>query len=282
MKKPLLGAHVSVAGGYVNGLISGEAMGAEVIQIFGSSPRQWAVRMPTDKEVGDFLARRRGRTVQEVYLHGPYLVNLASPKKELYEKSVAQLAKHLQIANLIEAKGVIFHVGSSAGTDSEKAIKQSVKGMQEVLKRAPGKSYLIMENSASHKKVGSTIDELAQMLKKVGSSRLRVCFDTAHSFTAGLTGDYTNKSIKSFVDEIEKKIGLENLVAIHANDSKAPAGSGVDRHENIGEGYIGKEAFKNLFKEKRLWLADWMLEVPGFDGQGPDKKNLDILKNLLG
>ena len=282
MDKPLLGAHVSVAGGYVNGLVAGEAMGAEVIQIFGSSPRQWHVRMPTEKEAGDFLVRRKDSLVKEVYLHAPYLINLASPKKELCEKSVTQLAGHLQIANMIKAKGLIFHVGSATGTDEKKALAQAVNGMKEVLERAPGKSYLIMENSASHKKVGSTIDELAKMLKGVGSGRLRVCFDTAHSFTAGLMGGYTSESIKKFVDEIDKKIGLENLVAIHVNDSKGEMGSNIDRHENIGEGYIGKAYFKNLFKEKRLWGADWMLEVPGFDGRGPDEKNLDILKNLLG
>ena len=280
-KKSLLGAHVSVAGGYTNGLIQAEKIGASVIQIFGSSPRQWKVRIPSRSQVEDFLSAKEKSLVSEVYLHAPYLINLGSPNKELYEKSVAQLTGHMQIGNMIKAKGVIFHVGSSVGTDKDVAMDQAVDGMRRILEKVSGDTALIMENSASSKKLGVDFKELGDMLRKVDSERVKICFDTAHAFGAGLIDEYSEGKIEKLLEEFNSEIGLENLVAIHINDSKAKTGTNVDRHENIGQGFIGRAGFKRLLANKSLSGVDWILEVPGFEGGGPDKKNMDILRSLV-
>ena len=138
-----------------------------------------------------------------------------------------------------------------------------------------------MENSASGKKVGAWPEEMKIMLEGIGSDRAKICLDMAHSFESGLIEKYDPENIKIFLDRWDKEVGLENVVALHVNDSKTIGGSHNDRHENIGEGHIGLGGFKNLAKEKRLWDKPWILEVPGFEDMGPDKKNVDILKSLF-
>ncbi|MBU2101534.1 deoxyribonuclease IV [Patescibacteria group bacterium] len=281
MKKPLLGAHVSTAGGLFKAVENATAIGAESIQIFGASPRQWKARLPVKENIEIYKDAVRQSKVGSVYLHAAYLVNLASADKEIHKKSVENLSTHFKIANLIGAKGLVFHIGSAKGVDISVAKKNIVAGMKKVLKNVSGESFLIMENSSGGGgKIGVEIDEVGELLKSVGSNRVKICLDTAHAFEAG-TLEVSQASIKKYFDKWESRIGLDNLVVIHANDSKTAYGSQSDRHENIGEGHIGMSGFKNLAKEKRLWNKDWILEVPGFDGMGPDKKNLDILKSLF-
>ena len=138
-----------------------------------------------------------------------------------------------------------------------------------------------MENSASGKKVGAWPEEMKIMLEGVNSNRVKICLDTAHSFESGLIEKYEPENIKTFLDYWDKEVGLDNVIALHVNDSKTISGSHNDRHENIGDGHIGLGGFKNLAKEKRLWDKPWILEVPGFEDSGPDKKNVDILKLLF-
>ena len=139
-----------------------------------------------------------------------------------------------------------------------------------------------MENAAGGgEKIGKTAGELAYLLKKVNSKRVKICLDTAHAFESGIIKEYKSDGIKKFLDEWDKEIGLENITALHANDSKTLWNSHHDRHENIGAGYIGLAGFKALAREKRLWNKAWLLEVPGFDNEGPDKKNMDILKSCF-
>jgi len=154
--------------------------------------------------------------------------------------------------------------------------------MKKVIADVPGQSHLVIENNAGGgEKIGKTIEELSWIFKQVGSKRLRVCLDTAHAFESGIIREYKLPEIKRFVDEWDKVVGLKNIVAIHANDSKTPWNSHNDRHENIGQGHIGLQGFKELAKEKRLWDKVWLLEVPGFRNEGPDKKNVDILKSCF-
>jgi len=272
---PLIGAHVSTNGGPASAIANGEKLGANVIQIFGSSPKQYAVRFPAEGQVAEFRAALQGSSIQALYLHAAYLVNLASPKNDIWTKSVLNLTGHLQIAEMLGANGLIFHTGSGS-------VKNLIRGMKEVLKKSPGEAQLIMETSSGGgEKIGDELDELAEAFHAVNSPRVKICFDTAHAFAAGMIEGYEPAQIKKFFDEFEVKIGLQNLVAIHANDSQAPANSKKDRHENIGQGQIGLAGFQNLAKEKRLHHAAWLLEVPGFAGEGPDKENLEILRGCF-
>lgn len=164
----------------------------------------------------------------------------------------------------------------------EEAIENLASGMKNVLKSIPGDSKLIMENSAGGgHRIGSTAEDLRMLLEKIGSDRVKVCFDTAHAFEAGIIDAYTPERIEKLFDEWEREVSAENIVAVHANDSKTAFNSHNDRHENIGAGYIGLEGFRNLAKERRILEKPWILEVPGFDGEGPDKKNIETLKSCF-
>ncbi len=280
-KGPFLGAHVSAAGGLSQSIRNAERLGAETIQIFGASPRQWNAKLPIRADIKEYKEALKKSSVQSVYLHAAYLVNLATADRSLYEKSVENLSAHLKIAELIGAQGLIFHLGSDTGLDRNSSLRRVISGMKLVLKNVPGKSMLLMENSSGGgRKVGASPEEIGELLKGVPSRRIGVCLDTAHAYEAGEIS-YTPKSIKDFLRKWRTYIGLRNLVVIHANDSRTPFASGIDRHENIGRGHIGLKGFRNLAREKNLWNADWILEVPGFANDGPDRQNLSILRNCF-
>lgn len=281
-KIPDIGGHVSTAGGISNSIVNGSAIGATTIQIFGASPQMWATKIPSNTEIKKFNDAKKKSSIESVYLHAAYLVNLASASDEIYEKSIKNLSEHLKIAELIGAEGLIFHLGSNKGISKEEGLKKEVVAMKAVLKHVPGKLFLVMENSAGGgNKIGSNIEEMNFLFKEVGSDRVKVCFDTAHAFEAGLIREYTKENVKKLFDIWDNAIGLENVVALHINDSKTVYESHHDRHENIGEGHIGIEGFRVLAKEKRLFDKAWLLEVPGFDDEGPDKKNMEILHSLF-
>lgn len=258
-------------------------MGAEVIQIFGSSPRQWRVKLPSIEDVSLFKEARKKSGIKAVYLHAPYLNNLGSTDAHMVQKTVANLVAQLTICELIGGNGVVFHTGS--GKDAKKkgeALKQAAQVMKEVLKKAPGVSQLIIENTAGGgARIGVTPEEIGTLLHTVKNPRVKVCYDTAHGFEAGLIKEHTPQAVRQLFNDFERAVGKGNLVAVHANDSKTEYGSHHDRHENIGKGYIGEEAFGVLGAEPLLAETHWMLEVPGFDGNGPDKQNLDILKKVV-
>ncbi len=280
--KPLIGGHVSAASGVYNAIANGEAIGAACIQIFGSSPRQWAVRVPPSADVAKFREFQAKSTIQKVFLHAPYLANIASPRASLRKISTVLLIKHLQITESLGAVGLIFHIGSGQEMPKKQAMAEAVKCMKEIIKGVPGQSYLIIENAAGGgQKLGALSADIGTMMQAVKSPRIRACIDTAHAFEAGVIMEYTPANVKRFADELDRTIGLENIVALHANDSMTAAGSHHDRHENIGKGYIGFSGFKNLAKEKRFWDKAWLLEVPGFTGEGPDKKNVQILNSCF-
>lgn len=280
--RPRLGAHVSAAGGYYHAIEHASAMGAECIQIFGASPRVWASKQPSEADAERFRALAKKHNIGPVFLHAAYLVNLASPLASLRTKSVESLISHLSIARALDAEGLIFHLGSFGESERETGLKRTIEGMEKVLERVPGSTKLVMENSAGGgTKLGGNTSDFAFLIKHRPSKRVKVCLDTAHTLAAGFLEQYREELVKKFFDEWDKAVGMEEIVAVHANDSKAGPNSHVDRHENIGNGYVGLSGFKNLAKEKRLHHAAWMLEVPGEDDMGPDKKNLDILKSCF-
>lgn len=276
-----IGAHVSAAGGLWNAVANAHAIGASCMQIFGASPRQWSAGMPDKKEVERYTTRLHESGIGPIFLHAAYLVNLASPDAATVQKSIRNLSTHLQIAETLGAQGLIFHLGSGKEMPRKKALVQVVSGMKQILSAVPGHAQLIMENAAGGgQKIGATLEELGALHHAIRSPRVKLCLDTAHAFEAGIL-EYTPLAIKKFFDVWEKIIGLSPLVVLHANDSRTAFGSHHDQHENIGEGYIGIKGFAALTKEKRVRNIPWILEVPGFTNEGPDKKNVDRLKQLL-
>jgi deoxyribonuclease-4 len=275
-----IGAHVSTAGGINKAVGRGVEIGCETIQIFGSSPQAWAFKPIPGEEVEAFRQNAAEAGIGPVFLHAIYLVNLGTSKPDLLEKGIESLVHYMSLASDIGASGVIFHPGSHGGAGYEAIYPQTVSAIQRVLGRSPENSTLVLENMAGmgwH--IGAKFGELGRILEGVGSPRLRVCLDTQHCFAAGydLT---TSEGIEAMIAEFDQDVGAANLVAVHANDSKRVCGSGVDRHDNIGEGFIGEEGFAAIMANPAFREMPFLLEVPGFEGKGPDRQNIDILKSI--
>ncbi|OGZ97460.1 MAG: hypothetical protein A3I44_06180 [Candidatus Sungbacteria bacterium RIFCSPLOWO2_02_FULL_51_17] len=279
---PLLGAHVSSAGGLHNAIDAGEALGADVIQIFGASPRQWTVRIPAEDARTRFLTCHKASTVQKVYLHGAYLVNLASPDAALRERSEKNLSEHFMIATALGAEGLIFHIGSGQEMPREDALTHASEAMRRVLAAVPGSCQLIIENTAGGgQKLGSHPDEIARIRDRIGSDRVKACLDTQHAFAGGLIEEFNEKNIRQMLRTWDDALGLEHIVALHVNDSKTKFNSRHDRHENLGQGFIGLDGFRNLGEIPEIRTKAWILEVPGFTGKGPDQKNMELLRSCF-
>ena len=277
-----IGAHVSTAGGVSKAVGRGVEIGCETIQIFGSSPQGWAFKPVPGEEMEAFRQGTAEAGIGPVFLHAIYLINLGTSKEDILEKGVQSLINYMGLAANIGAAGVIVHPGSHGGAGFEAIFPQTVSSIQRVLENAPEGPSLILENMAGMgQHIGAKFADLGHILKEVGSPRLGVCLDTQHCFAAGY--DMTTwQGIDAMISEFDQDVGVAHLLAVHANDSKRPCGSGVDRHDNIGEGFIGEGGFEAIMGNPSFQEVPFLLEVPGFDGKGPDRQNIDILKKIRG
>jgi deoxyribonuclease-4 len=275
-----IGAHVSTAGGISRAVSRGLEIGCETIQIFGSSPQSWAFKAVAEAEVAAFRQGMGATGLGPVYLHAIYLINMGTADPFKLDQGVQSLKNYMTLAADLDAAGVIFHIGSHLGAGFESIFLQVVAAIQEVLEHSPEGPNLAMENMAGMgQHIGAKFDELGRILKAVDSPRLRVCLDTQHSFAAGYDMA-TRSGVEAMITEFDDAVGLENLVAVHANDSKKPIGSGVDRHANIGDGYIGETGFEAIMSNPAFQDLPFFLEVPGQEGKGPDQYNIDLLKKI--
>jgi deoxyribonuclease IV len=271
-----LGAHVSAAGGIDRSIDRAVEMGAETIQIFGSPPQSLIPPKHTSEAIAAFKTKAATAKISPIFLHAPYLVNLATGKPDYLKPSIDTLKRALELAADLGAQGVIFHTGSSKEVSFEDVLPQVVGAIKEIIS-ARGEAELIIENSAGGGgTVGDTPQEIGEIITKVGSGRVKTCLDFQHAFATGYDLR-SEKGTQEMLADWDREIGLDNLVAIHANDSKVPLGSRRDRHANIGEGEIGKSGFSLLKKNEVLAKVPWIIEVPGFADKGPDRENLEIL-----
>jgi deoxyribonuclease-4 len=269
----LLGAHVSSAGGYAKARSRGEQIGAEVIQGFSQSPRQWkSPEIDLDELRADRELDRNG--VVQTFLHATYLINLATGNDELWEKSIACLTQNLLAGTAVASDGIVLHIGSHLGVGLDQTLKRIneaiARAFDAVETRAGERSCrLLLENAAgAGHTVGRTFEELALVIEASGDDpRLGVCFDTQHAFASGIGFD-TRELADATVARFAELIGLDRLGLIHLNDSKVAFGANRDRHENLGEGLIGSSALAALLGHPDLDHVPAVLEVPG-DGDGP-------------
>ena len=278
-----IGAHVKTAGGLSTAFERAQAIGAETIQLFGSSPQMWRTTDHSPQDIERFRTLMAETGIAPVFIHGTYLVNLASADPTNLARSVGNLKHSMNLCAAIGASGVIFHVGSHKGSGFEAVLPQIADSLRDILGATPPESRLVLENSAGMGgSVGSKFGELGAIIREVGgplSERVKVCLDTEHAYAARY--DVASEAgLAAAMAEFDHEIGLEKLVAVHANDSKIPLGGGVDRHENIGEGHIGLEGFETIMRHPAFRDVPFLLEVPGFEGDGPDKQNVDILRQL--
>ena len=274
-----IGAHVSTAGGLHTAFKRAAALQAETIQVFASSPRAWKFRELKPDVVAKFHEGAESTGIGPVFIHGSYLVNIAGAP-DLVEKSVACLVRNMEVAAEIGAAGVVFHSGSHKGKGFDAVIGSATDALKRVLDESPDGPLLLVENSAGMKtQLGGAFSDIGEMLNRVDSDRFQVCLDTEHCFAAGY--DISDPDgIDAAMSEFDEYIGLDNLAVVHANDAKVEMGSGVDRHENIGEGYIGVSGFETIMGHPAFRDVPFVLEVPGKDKKGPDKENVDRLKSI--
>lgn len=272
-----LGVHVSITGGYAAAVKKAAAMGANTLQCFSTNPHEWGHRAVTAHEKEAFHKAKREYRMEPVYFHAPYLINLADSGR-VGKAGKTFMVRELALAAELGVRGSVVHVGSwKKGKPDNNALAATIRS---ILTATPKGTLFIFENSGT-RKIGLTLEEIGILAKKVNDERFKVCLDTCHLFSAGYDFS-TRKKLDAFLLEFDRKVGLERLEVWHLNDSRDPFHSYRDRHENIGAGSIGLEPFRTLLIHPKLRHLPFILEVPGFGGEGPDKKNLDIAKELAG
>jgi deoxyribonuclease-4 len=273
----LFGAHCS--GGVKKALDNGAAMGAEVVQLFVQSPRTWRFPQHDPADLEAFRSKREEADVPAL-VHALYLVNLAAPDDAIYSKSVDTMRATVDAACAIEAEAVVFHPGSHLGAGFESGLERLVPAVEQVLDRCNERTWLLVENSAgAGGTIGRSLDELAAIFDALGRhERLGVCLDSCHLFVSGV--DVTDAATwNALLRDLDRRIGLDRLRALHANDAKAPLGSNRDRHDNIGDGLIG-EGLGVFLAHPKLQQLPAVLEVPGADGKGPNADEIRKLREL--
>jgi deoxyribonuclease-4 len=273
----LFGAHCS--GGVKKALDNAVDMGADAVQLFVQSPRTWRFPEHDPVDLEAFRSKREAAGLPAL-VHALYLVNLAAPDDAIYEKSVDTMRATVDAACAIEAEGVIFHIGSHLGAGFETGLERVVPALKQVLDHCNERTWLLMENSAgAGGTMGRSIDELVAIFDALGRhERLGVCLDSCHLFVSGV--DVTDAPTwNALLEDLDARIGLDRLRALHANDAKAPLGSNRDRHDNIGEGLIG-EGLGVFLAHPKVQSLPVVLEVPGADGKGPNADEIRKLREL--
>jgi deoxyribonuclease IV len=274
----LLGAHCS--GGVKGALDRAVEIGADSVQLFTQSPRTWRAPAPNPEAYAAFRERRAATGTGSVLCHAVYLCNLAAPDDTVYEKSVATLSATLDTACAIEAEGVVFHVGSHLGAGLDAGLDRVEAAMRAVLDRCSDTTWLLMENSAgAGATIGRSIEELTILYERLDAHpRLGICLDSCHLYVSGY--DVTDPAVLDAVlEELDDRIGLDRLRALHVNDAKTPLGSNSDRHDNVLDGLMGEKLGVFLGHPKLQGLPA-VLEVPGTNGKGPDAEQVTRLKEL--
>ncbi len=276
----LFGAHVSSAGGISNAVDRAEELGCDAIQVFTQSPRMWRPTAHSEEQIERFRARRAEVGIKAVVCHALYLVNLASPDKEIHKKSVAAMRSSLEAASAIGAEGVIFHVGSHLGAGFAIGSKRVVPALRSLLEATTDDLWLLMENSAgAGGTIGRSTDELAELFDALNRHpRLGVCLDSCHWWVSGV--DVTDPVVvDSALAEIDDRFGLDRLRCLHVNDAAAGLNTNRDRHASIGEGELG-DGLGIFLAHPAFQELPAILETPGPEGHGPDRDELNRLREL--
>lgn len=278
------GAHVKASGGVWTAVERGEALGVQAIQFFAGSPRTWKPQLYRSADAERFREARAASGLRFAVIHTIYLINLATVNEEFYERSVVALVGAVTAAEQLGVEAIVTHIGSHQGAGFEAGLARVREALLRALEEVgDSRVRLLLENTAgAGGTMGVTFAELAAMIAATGGDeRLGVCLDTAHLLASGHELR-TAEGLEATVTSFAETVGLERLVMVHLNDSKTPLGSNRDRHENIGEGEIGREAMRLIVNHRAFADIPGILEVPGYDGQGPDRANLDTLRELRG
>ena len=282
--KILLGAHMSIAGGVHMAIERGCSIECTAMQIFVKNNMQWFAPPLAPPQIRAFLEHQQRGQISAVFAHANYLINLAATNPQFHANSLRALAEELTRANALELPFLVMHPGAHLGAGEEAGLDRIVASLDAVFEVIPEvRTKVALETTAGQGScLGHRFEHIACIIANVREpERLCVCLDTAHVFAAGY--DIASEaSTRKIFRQFDRLIGLEKLAAIHLNDSKAPAGSRVDRHEHIGKGRIGLDAFRFIMRNKRLAKIPKVLETPKGKALREDVENLKTLRGLLG
>jgi len=276
----LFGLHVSSAGSILKTFERTEKVGGEVFQFFLRSPRVWNWKGATEGEKEAFR-RKLKEFGNPVVVHSPYLLNLASPKKELRERSLKVMFEEIKFCDEAGIHFYNFHPGTATGIPDKEGIRNIINSLERLFSLyEPKFTTLLLENTAGEKgDLGKNFRELKEIVDALPGVRLGICLDTCHAFAYGYEIN-TRRGFESFKRELENTVGLERVKIIHANDCKFPLGSRKDRHEHIGKGFIGEEGFKFFLSDEYFSELPYYLETPKEGNM--DEENLKKLRQLYG
>ena len=278
-----LGFHISIGGGFVEAAKKARALGCRTMQIFTRNPRGWAPPRAIDPdEAAIFRSALADYGIDPLVVHMPYLPNFASPEDTLYERSVAMLVDELERAGQLGAGYLVLHVGHRGNSSAEEAFFRVAAAINRACGSVSQAPMLLLENTAGQgTEIGSSFLHLARIMDMIEHpERIGICFDTAHAWGAGYDLA-TPSGIADTLAELDKYLGWDRLHLIHLNDAKATRGAGVDRHDHIGRGLIGREGFRLLLQHPRLSQLPFIMETPK-KSEGDDRENMKVVKSLSG
>ena len=280
-KDILIGAHVSVAGGFDKAIDNGESIGATCIQIFTKSNRQWRAK-PIETEAAETYKKRfQESSIKYVVTHASYLINLGSKNKETADKSEEALAIELDRCKALGIPHLILHPGTQGAEEKQTSLEGIAKRINRVFDKTEKTTLLLETMAGQGTTLGSSFEEIAAIIKNIDdTSRIGVCLDTCHIFASGYKFQ-TKEEYNEMWKQFDSVIGRKYLKVIHMNDSKKDLGSRVDRHEHIGQGKIGQEAFGHIMNDPRLVKIPKILETPKDDGDEDDIRNIQLLISLI-
>jgi len=275
------GFHISIAGGFSKVVERARVRNCETIQFFSRNPRGWKYSPLNKKEVKSFRSSLQPPVLFPIFLHMPYLPNIASSKSTFYKRSIHSIATDLKRAEQLGAQYLIIHIGHRMESSEDQAIEAVSQGIDQAFEKVRNAIILLVENTAGQgTEVGYTFDQIKKIIEGVHDhQRMGVCLDTAHTFEAGY--DLSDKNeIDRTLEKFDQTIGLRRLHLLHLNDSKTPLGSRKDRHWHIGEGHIGLEGFRHLVNHPSLRHLPGIMETPRKDTV-EDLKNMKVIRRLV-
>ncbi len=278
-----LGAHMSIAGGVDKAVERGASIGCETIQIFVKSPNRWAPRKLPPDEVQRFRERQEQTGIRPIFAHDSYLVNVGSPDDALWEKSLTSLLEEVEHSEALGLPYLVMHPGAHMDAGVEAGLDRVARAIDAVHERTPGyRVRILLETTAGAGTVlGRRFEELRGIMDRVKEpGRLAVCFDTCHVFASGYDLR-TREAYEATMRELERVIGRNRVLAFHLNDSRGGFGSHIDRHENIGEGQLGLDAFRWLLNDPRWADRPMVIETEKSEDMHEDVENLRRLRSLI-
>ncbi len=276
-----VGFHISISGGFSKVVERATIRDCQTIQFFSRNPRGWHYEPFDEADLEAYHASLEGSGLFPVFLHLPYLPNIAFRASKFYKRSVTSIVTDLRRAQTLKAPYLVIHIGHRMESTEEDAIRAVCQGIDRALEEVDNEVMLLLENTAGQgTEIGSRFEQIRDILAGVANpKRLGVCLDTAHSFEAGYDLS-TNEGLERTLEAFDRTIGLRRLHLLHLNDSKTPLGSRKDRHWHIGEGCIGLEGFRRIVNHPRLAHLPGIMETPRKDTV-EDLKNMKVIRSLV-